>query len=303
MGVPVAAGVVVAVLVANWLCRSRPPSSARPPRIDVVSRPVPRIRPGTVIGDRAPEGWTHLVVKSKPRIGDDQLAEVPSTMAHVASLLFTVVLARVQQVDADGPRFQLAEVAVGVGATVDGQDVVLSSATQKALGADFGFVDRAVLSGSEAQQERGRCVARSPTMALLDAPTFLLHDGEHHAVVVRYAVLVDGATGRLDTLVWALRQPRDRHAVPLGPAEWLAPNMVEDCILHVDADRFILGIPLTKKAVAMSRLPKGTRTVEPPEGLQRLAATVPPFTVEGARRLERQLRGLLSRYGDAGARY
>ena len=118
-------------------------------------------------------------------------------------------------------------------------------------------------------------------------------------VVVRYAILIDGETGRLETLVWPLLKQRDPDAVPLGPAEWLPPDMVEDCILHVDTGEFILGIPVAKKAVAMSRLPKGSRTMELPEELRRLAATVPPFTVEAARALEKQLRDLLSRYGNS----
>lgn len=44
-------------------------------------------------------------------------------------------------------------------------------------------------------------------------------------------------------------------------------GVVVDCILHVDSDEFILGIPVAKKAVAMARLPKGSRTIELPREL------------------------------------
>jgi len=262
--------------------------------IDVKPRRAALIPPGTVIGDRAPKGWTHLVIKSYPRVGAESRGKVSASTARLTGLLFTAILADVQptgQPQSD-VRFTLSSVAVGVGVKVNGQDMILTSDTQAKLGARLGFLEGQVLSGGDKQLEQIHCVARSRTMAILDAPSTLLRDKKHQQVALRYAVLVDPQTGRLDTLLWLLdREDRDESAEPLSRLQWLAPDKLEDCALHVDPDDFFLGIP-GEKAFAMERMPQGRQALELPEELTSVAARA-EFTPASALALERGLRKLL----------
>ena len=41
-------------------------------------------------------------------------------------------------------------------------------------------------------------------MAILDTPSVMLVGGKHQKVTLRYMLLVDPRSGRLDTLLWAL---------------------------------------------------------------------------------------------------
>lgn len=286
---------MVVVLVTVWSWPKRVLPSEETASMDVTPRSVPMIPPGTVVADRAPKGWTHLVLKSYPHISRESLPKVSKTTAHMASLLFTVILAKVEgQRTAGGfSRFRLAKVGVGVGTTVDGQDMVMTTATEAQLGAGLGWVDRQVLSGGEEQLNRMSVVARSPSMAVLDTPSYMLHDGKHIDMLLRYALLLDTGTGRLTTLAWALAAGRGADAVPLGPIEWLAPDFVRGCPLHVDTDEYVLGFP-TKTAFAMVTPPPGRKQIDPPEKTKRLAAVVAPFTPQRAEALERQLRALVA---------
>ncbi len=296
----VCAGVALLLFVS---CDSRPaggppPSAvaAVPAEIDVTPRPVAMIPPGTVLADGPPPGWTNLIIKSHPRVGPESIDKVSATIAGMTSLLFTAILADVEKETRAGraARFTLSKVAAGVGTEVDGQDMVLSSETQEELGADLGFLDRTVLSGGEAEVRRIRCVARSPTMAVLDAPNILLLQGKHRRVVLRYVLLVDPQTGRLDTLLWHLApNEQGQHAGPVGPMQWLPANKVVDCVLHVDPGEFLLGFPTTI-AFAMQRTPQGRQTLDVPDGLKSAAAQS-KLTPTTARQLEEQLRGLLLR--------
>ena len=149
-----------------------------------------------------------------------------------------------------------------------------------------------MLSGGDKQLQQIYGVARSRTMAILDAPSTLLLDKKHQQVVLRYAVLVDLQTGRLDTLLWLLdREDRDEDSEPLSPLQWLAPDKLEDCALHVDPDDFFLGIP-GPKAFAMERMPQGRQAIEFPNELKSTAAAA-EFTPASAQALERALRKLL----------
>jgi hypothetical protein len=257
------------------------------------------IRPGTVVTDRAPKGWTHLVIKSYPHISQESLPKVSAMTARMASMLFTAMLAKVEgQRQADGSsRFRLAEVAVGVGTTVKGQEMVLTKATEAQLGAGLGFIDRTVLSGGEDQLKQMSVVARSPSMMILDTPSFMLHEQKHIDVVIRYALLVDPGTGRLTSLAWVLETKRGADAAPLGPIELLPENLVARCPLHVDTGEFVLGFP-TKRAFAVYTPPPGRKKINPPEQTRRLAAKVPPFKPDEAEALERQLRDLAAAQRD-----
>lgn len=264
--------------------------------IEAAPRPVTLIPPGTVVADRAPQGWSHLIIKSRPRIAPESAGQISATTAQLASLLCTVMLAdvRAAQNRSFPEPYYLDKVAVGLATNVNGQDMVVSSSTQAKLGANLGMLARMVLSGAEKQLEEMLCVVRGRTFAVLDAPTVMTWQQKHRAVVLRYVVLVEPRTGRLETLVWLLvRDDRGACAGPSSPLQQLAPGKIDDCQLHVDANEFTLGIP-SSLAFGLVQIPAGRRSWACPTSLAPLAAAS-RLTPVAAVELEQQLWSLLER--------
>lgn len=262
--------------------------------INVTPRPVAIIPPGTVIANRAPEGWSHLIIKSQPRIAAESRKEVPASTARMASLFFTAMLADVKenrQSGGDAP-YSLSGVALGLGTRIDGRDTIVSSDTHAKLGANLGIIEGQVLAGSERRLQEVRCAARSRTMAVLDAPSLLLRNKRHRSVVFRYALLVDPKSGQLDALVWVLEQdPRSEAWQIAGAMQWLPPDKMDDCGLHVDPDEFTFGVP-TSKAFARGEMLRGRQALDLPSELKAAAAQSPP-TIASAATLEKGLREVL----------
>jgi hypothetical protein len=279
------------------LCLVFCPTDELPPRAadggagyDLAARPLDLIPAGTVIEGRALAGYTHLLLKSQPRPGAGDTARISPEHAALAGLLFTALAARVEK---NQDRYRLDSVAVGVGSRVGEHDLILTPEAQKRLGADLGFLARIVLSRACQRLADVRTVARSPAMIVFDAPNWMLRDGRHRPVVLRYAVLVTEATGRLDTLEWLLdRGEDDRLSGPVGPAQWLAPCTVDEAVLHVDAREFTLGNP-NESSFALVRLPQGRRAVDFPDPLRDLAAR-PRLSAPAAADLEAGLRAVLN---------
>ncbi len=266
------------------------PVSTAPQEIDLAITAVPRVEPGTIVVDRAPEGWTHLVFKSQPRVGDEYADQVSATVRHMCSLLFTCMLARVEAVPTNpAVVYRLDEVAVGVGAQVDDRPTVVSGPTQQGLGASLNLVDRGVLAGGERELDRMRCIARSPSIMIIDAPTYMLHEGVHSKTTIRYAVLVDRNTGRLAVLVWPLAEDRTPGSGLRGPLELIEPNRVRECPLHVKPEEFVFGLPVQEKSFAMTGLPPGLMSIAPRGELLELVTASPPIAREQVVRLEELL--------------
>jgi hypothetical protein len=253
------------------------------------------IPPGTVIGNQAPLGWSHLVIKTHTRPGSGDLSRVDATTAQLASLLFMTTLANVEPEPAPGPRrYYLSRVATGLGTQINGRDVVLSPDTQASYGANLGLLSRLVLSGAYDRQREVRMVARSRTMALYDTPALMLRAGRHRPVVLRYVLLVDPPTGRLDTLVWLIdRDGRGGYQGPSSAIQWLPPGKLEDCRLHVDGHEFVLGVA-TEKAFASSQIPQGQWQLDFPADI-RVAAGQPFLSAASAQLMEYRLREALAR--------
>ena len=275
---------------------SEPLSSADAGEVDVTLRHVAPIEPGTVIGDKAPRGWSNLVIKSHPRVAPESKDKVSASTAKYAGFLFTAILADVQptQQPQGDARFLLSNFAVGVGTRLNGQqDVVLSSDTQERLGAKLGFLEKQILSGGEKQLTQMRCVARSRSMAILDTPSVMVVGGKHCKITLRYALLVEPRTGRLDTLLWALEDAeRAEDSEPLTPIQLLPPDKIVDCQLHVDPKEFTFGIP-SSLAFAMLEMPPGRQAFQFPKQLKTTAAAI-KCTPESAQALEAGLRRLLA---------
>lgn len=262
--------------------------------VDVVPREIERIPPGTVVADRAPPGWTHLVIKSNPRIADASRKDVSDLIARLATLLSSIIVAdvRADPQAPPGASFCLARVAVGLATNVGGQATVVCNESYQRVGAKFGFLEASVLAAAEEQLAKMRCLMRSPITAVVQGEGVLHLDGQHHTVLVRYALLVDPRTGALQTLCWGLRPREDGRLELIGAQlHWLPPALVEDCQLHVDPEQFFLGMP-NRMAFAMSQLPPGQKMLRASPELAALLAQ-PTYTPQTARALEAQLWQLL----------
>jgi hypothetical protein len=260
---------------------------------DVRPRRIALIQPGTVIGAQAPEGWTHLLIKSQPRAAEGDVDQLSADVRELSGLFFTALLARVEARDVRGQRrYFLATVASGLGTRIGDRDTIISPDTQEKLGANLGFLGRIALRKGYDRLQGVHVVARSESLALIDAPVMMLREGRHRPVVLRYAVVVDPPSGRLETLLWAISQDgRGMYRDILGVAEWLPPNKIEERILHVDANEFSLGLP-TENALAMVRLYRGQKQLSFPEALKANAAKG-RLTPAAAADLEAGLWGLM----------
>jgi hypothetical protein len=251
------------------------------------------IPPGTVIGAQAPEGWTHLLIKSQPRAAEGDVDQLSADVRELSGLFFTALLARVDEREFRGQRrYVLAAVASGLGTRIGERDTIISPDTQEKLGANLGFLARIALRKGSDRLDKVRVVARSESLALIDAPVMMLREGRHQPVALRYAVMVDPPSGRLETLLWAIREDgRGGYRGVLGVAEWLPPNKIEERILHVDANEFSLGLP-TENALAMVRLYRGQKQLQFSEDLKASAGKA-RLTPEAAVALETGLWGLI----------
>ena len=273
--------------------QSRTPNPPAPARKVPVLRNVELVAPGTVIERSAPRGWSHLVLKSQPTLDDTQRRLVNDTYARLATMVFTTTLAHVEAYE-NGPerRYRLARLGVGVGVNIDGKDIVVSPDTQSRLGANLGFLAKQVLSGVYEKQKTVRLVAVGPTMAVLDTPAFMPRGRGHAATVMRYVFLVDGVSGKLDTLVWRIdTDDRGGYEGTTGFIEWLPANKMIDARMRVDLNEFRLGIP-SEKAFAVSSIPSGQRQFSIPDGL-RSTAGIAKLTSEQATSLASHLREMI----------
>ena len=273
------------------------PTEAAPPewlgQYDVQAHRPDLIRPGTVIGTGAPEGWSNLVVKTRTHIAPDQRHLVSDLVARKASFLVTVMVADVRPSPGPRPPYRLRAVGVGVGTRLGGEDKILSADTVRQLAPDLGLIDRQLLAEAFKQQEYCRVVVQGPTMALVDTPAVTVCGGKHRKVAFRYALLVSSRTGRLNTLAWVvdLNGQCDPADVP-AKANLLPPSLIDEAPLHVDPKEFnFLGIP-TDMAMAVNGPPPGKPLPFSPE--LRALATRPSYSAEEAGRLEGQLRSLVA---------
>src|SRR5262249_36919598 len=128
-------------------------------------------------------------------------------------------------------------------------------------------------------QQNVRLAGFTRTMALVDTPMVMLRGNRHRPIVIRYALLVDANTGRLETLAWLLdRDDRGGYQGPSSPIELLPPNKISDAVLRVDTNEIILGVP-SDNAFALVRLPEGQKQLAFPEDVKGVAAEANPSAV------------------------
>lgn len=261
---------------------------AAPPGADAAFTPhrLERIEPGTRIGDAAPSGWSHLVAKTRSAVTQGDVDETPAMTVKFANMFFTSMAVKTSRHETpEGMRYELDRVAIGLGTPIDGNDTIVSSATYSDLGADIGEIGAIVLGRLEEQIDQVVEVARSTTMSLVDAPIYMLRDGAHVEVVLRYALLVDPRDGHLYTLVWVLdrKEGGGYEMAANSPLILVQSNLVTTRELHVDASKIFLGIPSTD-AFAIFKLPPGVpRTLSDAVKSQ---ASAGQFTPQSAHELE-----------------
>jgi hypothetical protein len=260
---------------------------------DVTPRRLTVIPPGTVIDKGAPKGWSHLLVKARSKVGAGDLNMMTPETTHLASFLFSAVVANVQEYQVAGQkRFRLADVAVGIGTRIRDQDVIISGDTQRKLGANLGFLERLGLGRAESRLTQVEVVARSPTMILFDSPTQVFRDGRHVGGVMRNAVLVSETTGQLTALVWFVSiSDRGEYSTAVKAFELMPMNRIEEYVLHIDGREFALGV-ITEKAIALNALPTGSKQFPIPDTLVSLVGRK-RFSREMAREVETQLRAIV----------
>ncbi|HXD86639.1 MAG TPA: hypothetical protein VN641_09105 [Urbifossiella sp.] len=264
-----------------------------PATYDLVARPADAIAPGTIVETKPPPGWSHLIIKSLPRIREDQKELLPALTVDKASWMFTAFLANVTKESVNGrTRHRFQKLGLGLGAAADkGRDTILTADTAVKFGAGLGLfnVNAEILDKGYEVQRKAVLVFSGPTMGLLDTPVWFRCGQDNRLVRYRYALLVDPASGRLDTLLWRLGND-DGIGGDLENAVWLKPNTVDAAELVVDRQKVRLGIP-GADAFAVTRMPVG-RPVPIPTDLRPLAGQT-RFTAEQAHALDTRLRKLL----------
>jgi len=272
-------------------------SAERPVPVDqyqVTPRQVSLIQPGTVVDEKAPDGWSHLIIRSHPRVAREDLDKVNSLTAQLASFLFTAIVAKVEAYeDGDEMRYRFKDAGVGFGTPIEGRPTIISPDSQARLGANLSFFARQVLSTCYEEQKAGRIVCHSDTMAVVDTRVVLNRGGRHRWCIFRHALLVDPASGALATLLWPIDVGERGYAGVAGPVQWLPANKIQEAVLRVDTGEFTFGV-LSKVAFAVAEVPRGQRQLEFPEGVEKLAG-LQRLTPESAYGLEMWLWEMVRR--------
>lgn len=264
-------------------------SLSQAPAYDLEARPITLLEPGTVIRPpEAPEGWSHLIVKTNLVVADGDTLN--KGIAEAIGLFFTAYAAHIEQLSDN--KWRLAKLAVGSGMrTRDGDRIISSNCGKSAQ--PLSYLVSKVLRQHEAHFATVRIRARSETMAIIDDPTWMNCDGRHCPVVIRYSLLLDPAIGDLQTLVWRIDGDESSgYRSAVGPIERLAAGCHDECCLHVDGRECLLGMPLKSSALAILHLPRGKARHEMPHALRDNAGRL-RFTAAQAAELETSLRDVL----------
>ena len=249
----------------------------------------------TRVGDTAPEGWSHLVIKSIPRLASGDWRDLPKVANKTATMFRTVILADVQPLGLE-KEYILSRVGIAMCVPAPdgkGDDIVVSSDRLEALSMRLSTVEHMVLDAAERELVEARIIAFTSSFALLRSPVTLLFQGKHQKVDLYYAFCVDPPTGRLRVGVWSMWPGTGKQPPPPFVID-LAPKTTFDCALNVQAKRVLGTVPYSW-SFAMEKLPDGHSI--PIKGNKQLGAkivaiTKHPSDVDSAE-FERMLRKVL----------
>lgn len=250
---------------------------------------VPRIPAGTRVDNSANQRWNRVVLLSRPSIESGDVDAVSKTIREAASSLVVTILATVESsTNAEGEvRFRMTEIGVGTSAELDGEWKVVTLESANQLGLSFGFIQRQLLYENDKQFRKLQLIAKTTTLAIFDAPTIMLRDGQHRDYPMRHFVWIDSSSGASATLVWLLERDAQGKLTTLDePAHWLPAGLKEKRVIHVDRDEFTVGIP-GARAFGLCDLPPGKPI--PLSAEARQLAALPHYSMDELRRLATEL--------------
>ena len=284
-------------LAATALLLLLPAVGRAEPQYQLKRQLMPLVKPGLVVGDTAPEGWSHLIIKSHPRCRHGDIKDVKRMHVNMASLLTTSLFAEVRRSKRNPNEFILNRVAGGVSKHIDGKDIVITPDTQRELGANLGVLERILLSEFVKKQKTTTFIARGPQLAIFD--TFIVlrigrdTKGYNEEMVLRYAIIVDKHTGRLETFCWPIRVKDKKLAGVAGNMQWLPPNHVIICPLWVDKREInFVGIP-SDKAFACLTVPPGAHQIPLPQNVGELLSQE-SYTAQDCMKIENWLMRIVN---------
>jgi len=251
------------------------------------------LQPGMLVTDKPPAGWSHMVVKSIPRLASGDQGTLPAGSSKTATYFRTVILANVKPVDVDEKDFELAQIGLGMCVPQDeDHDMVVAADRLDALGLHLTTVQRLVLDAAESEMAEGRIIARTPTFALFRSPATVVAGNEHRRVNLCYAFCVERSTGKLEVAVWTMSTDTKLQKAPSSLVK-LSANPLFDCQIDVRAKRILGTVPYSW-SFALRTLPPG-RSLRVPPLLGELIATTGRHPAEGdPEELERLLMKTLS---------
>ncbi len=253
--------------------------------------------PGMLISDKPPEGWSHLVIKSIPRLTSGDKGTLPKGSSETATQFRTVILANVRPLDVDEKDFELDQIGVGICVPKDeDQDIVVAADRLDALGLKLSAVQRVVLDKVEAELGESRIIARTTTFALFRGPANVVAGDDHKKVMLNYGFCVERNTGRLKVGLWPM-VPEARSLKAPAALVRLGANPIFDCQLDVRARRILGTVPYSW-SFAMKKLPDGKQLRVPP-ALGELMTSMSRHPAESdPEELERQLMQTLATLPD-----
>ena len=233
-------------------------------------------------GQSAPQGWSHLVIKSIPNLATGDLDTVSSQAFETARRLRPVIVADIRRSEPEfGSSYYLARVGVGICAPgQDGvSDRVISPASVEGTRGSWTAKQRIILAAMAYEVSRTELAAATPTFALLRSPNTFLIEGSHRKVESCQALLVDPHSGKLQVIVW--REDAQHGA---GESAEAAARLVSapvfDCPQDVHATR-LLGTPIAW-SFALRELPPGADLTLPADLAGSLKAAVEGSTDSAA---------------------
>jgi len=216
-----------------------------------------------LVTDKPPAGWSHMVVKSIPRLASGDQGTLPAGSSKTATYFRTVILANVKPVDVDEKDFELAQIGLGMCVPQDeDHDMVVAADRLDALGLHLTTVQRLVLDAAESEMAEGRIIARTPTFALFRSPATVVAGNEHRRVNLCYAFCVERSTGKLEVAVWTMSTDAKLQKAPSALVK-LSANPLFDCQLDVRAKRILGTVPYSW-SFALRTLPPGRSLRVPP---------------------------------------
>jgi hypothetical protein len=227
---------------------------------------------GRIEGQSGPQGWSHLVFKSIPKLATGDLDTVSSQAFDTARRVRPVVVADIRRSELDhASSYYLARVGVGLCAPSEepGVDRLISASSVDGTHGPWTAKQRVILAAMAYGVSRTQLAAATPTFALVRSPCTFLIGGTHRKVDSYQALLVDSKSGKLSVIVWRAEAKHDA-SLPAEVAARLLSWPIFDCPQDVHATK-VLDTPVAW-SFATRDLPPGTDLTFPSSLLKDLEA-------------------------------